>query len=102
MRKFQIVPIRISLKGNKYAKSREIVSEDQLTSPAVELIAAGFIKEVFVEEEVTKLESEDPILKIAKDSEEVNDIDVKEKVEVSKEKISKASIADIIKPIKRK
>lgn len=90
------------MKGNKYAKSREIVSEDQLTSPAVDLIAAGFIKEVFDEEEVTKLESEEPVLKIAKDSEEVDDIDVEEEVEVPKEKISKASIADIRKPIKRK
>lgn len=90
------------MKGNKYAKSREIVSEDQLTSPAVDLIAAGFIKEVFDEEEVIKLESEEPVLKIAKDSEEVDDIDVEEEVEVPKEKISKASIADIRKPIKRK
>lgn len=47
MRQFQVIPIRISLKHNKYAKSRENVSEDQLATPAVDLIAAGAIKEVF-------------------------------------------------------
>jgi len=52
MRKFQIIPISHSLKGNKIAKSGEIVSESQLTSPASELIEAGFIKEVFEEEDV--------------------------------------------------
>ena len=47
MRQFQILVIAHCLKGNKIAKSGETVSENQLTSPADELITAGFIKEVF-------------------------------------------------------
>jgi len=66
MRNFQVIPIKLSLKSNKYAKSREIVSESQLTSPAVDLIAAGFIKEVFKEEVVEEKETStetDPVIK---------------------------------------
>lgn len=59
MRQFQIIPIRISLKGNKYAKSRDIVSESQLTSPAVDLIAAGFIKEVFDADDIVTVDAEE-------------------------------------------
>lgn len=47
MRNFEILVIEHCLKGNKVAKWGEVVSESQLTSPASELIEAGFIKEVF-------------------------------------------------------
>ncbi|MEN9928930.1 MAG: hypothetical protein RLZZ231_851 [Bacteroidota bacterium] len=46
MKNFQVLVIAHCLKGNKIAKSGDIVSESQLTSPAFELIEAGFIKEV--------------------------------------------------------
>jgi len=46
MRKFKIIPIAHSLKGNKIAKCGDTVDESQLTSPASELIEAGFIKEI--------------------------------------------------------
>lgn len=46
MRKFEILTIAHCLKNNKVANFGEIVSETQLTSPASELIEAGFIKEV--------------------------------------------------------
>jgi hypothetical protein len=58
MRKFQIIPIAHSLKGNKLAEAGDIVSESQLTGPADELISAGFIKEVFENEEVAPEEEE--------------------------------------------
>ena len=46
MRKFKILVIAHSLKQNKIAKYGDIVSESQLTSPAFELMEAGFIEEV--------------------------------------------------------
>lgn len=49
MRKFKILVIAHSLKQNKVAKYGDIVSEIQLTSPASELMEAGFIQE-FIEE----------------------------------------------------
>lgn len=52
MRNFQVLPIAHSLKNNKVAKSGDVVSESQLTSPADELVSAGFLKEVFDTEEV--------------------------------------------------
>ena len=78
MRQFQIIPIRISLKGNKYAKSRDIVSESQLTSPAVDLIAAGFIKEVFDTDDIVTVGSEEVSpKKIAEFPKEVKKVVVK-------------------------
>jgi hypothetical protein len=86
MRKFQIIPISHSLKGNKIAKSGDIVSEIQLTSPAEELISAGFIKEVF---------------------EDVNDIDAEEEITTESEKEEvfedvKKEIKDIKKTFNKK
>ena len=51
MKNFQVLVIAHCLKGNKIAKSGDIVSESQLTSPAFELIEAGFIKEVVQDQE---------------------------------------------------
>lgn len=48
-RQFKVIPIRLSLKGNKFANSRDIVAESQLTSPANELIEAGAVVEVVSE-----------------------------------------------------
>lgn len=77
MRKFEVLVIAHSLKQNKIAKSGEIVLESQLTSPADELVSAGFIKEVF---------------------ENVNDIEVDEKtdLEIESEKV----FEDVEKPKK--
>jgi len=71
MRKFQVLPIAHSLKNNKVAKSGEIVSESQLTSPADELVSAGFLKEVFDTEEVVDKKEEIIVDKIEVKSEEV-------------------------------
>lgn len=46
MGNFKILVIAHSLTRNKVAKFGEIVSESQLTSPASELMEAGFIEEV--------------------------------------------------------
>jgi len=71
MRKFQVLPIAHSLKNNKVAKSGEIVSESQLTSPADELVSAGFLKEVFDTEEVAEEQEEIIADEIEVKSEEV-------------------------------
>ena len=77
MKNFQVLVIAHCLKGNQIAKSGDIVSESQLTSPADELIAAGFIKEVFEDvkdiktveaEEVTTADVEKEIKDIKKPS----------------------------------
>lgn len=60
MRNFQVLVIAHCLKGNKIAKSGEIVSESQLTSPASELIEAGFIKEVV--QDVNEIETEGKVV----------------------------------------
>lgn len=83
MRIFKILVIAHSLKQNKIAKYGETVSESQLTSPASELIEAGFIKEVF---DVKKYDSEELIPE--KENEEVFDV--------------KKEIKDIKKPINKK
>lgn len=83
MRNFKILVIAHSLKQNKIAKYGETVSESQLTSPASELIEAGFIKEVF---DVKKDDSEELIPE--KENEEVFDV--------------KKEIKDIKKPINKK
>lgn len=86
MRNFQVLVIAHCLKGNKIAKSGEIVSESQLTSPASELIEAGFITEVV--HDVNKIET----------VEEVVSADVEEKeVAADVEKV----IKDIKKPVKK-
>lgn len=85
MRIFKILVIAHSLKQNKIAKYGETVSESQLTSPASELIEAGFIEEVF---------------------EDVNDIEAEEEIdaEIEKEEVLdvKKEIKDIKKPINKK
>ena len=75
MRNFQVLPIAHSLKNNKVAESGDIVSESQLTSPADELVLAGFLKEVFDAEEVA-----DKIEEIEVESEEVAEEVVPKKV----------------------
>ncbi|MEN9914205.1 MAG: hypothetical protein RL528_950 [Bacteroidota bacterium] len=52
MRNFKVLVIAHCLKQNKVAKWGEVVSESQLTSPADELVSAGFIEEVFESKEV--------------------------------------------------
>ena len=54
MAKFKILVIEHCLKNNVVAKYGEIVEESQLTSPADELVEAGFIAEVSVEAEEKK------------------------------------------------
>ena len=88
MRTFKVLPIRMSLKGNKFAKSRDIVSESQLTSPAVDLIAAGFIEEV---SEVSEIETNEA---------EVIKLDTTDKIEKKPLAVKKV-IKDIKGPIKR-
>lgn len=88
MRTFKVLPIRMSLKGNKFAKSRDIVSESQLTSLAVDLIAAGFIEEV---SEVSEIETNEA---------EVIKLDTTDKIE-EKPLVVKKVIKDIKGPIKR-
>lgn len=102
MRTFQIIPIRISLKGNKYAKSKEIVSESQLTGPALELIEAGFIKEVFEEE--VDVEKTQVITLLKEDSEEDSEEGIEKELEeeeilteTTPNTINKESIKDIKK-----
>ena len=46
MAKYKILVIEHCLKNNVVAKYGEIVEESQLTSPADELVEAGFIEEV--------------------------------------------------------
>lgn len=46
MAKYKILVIAHCLKNNVVAKFGEIVEESQLTSPADELVEAGFIEEV--------------------------------------------------------
>ncbi len=54
MAKYKILVIEHCLKNNVVAKYGEIVEESQLTSPADELVEAGFIEEVSVEAEEKK------------------------------------------------
>lgn len=46
MAKYKILVIEHCLKNNVVAKYGEVVEESQLTSPADELVEAGFIEEV--------------------------------------------------------
>jgi hypothetical protein len=46
MAKFKILVIEHCLKNNAVAKFGDVVEESQLTSPADELVEAGFIAEV--------------------------------------------------------
>ena len=46
MEKYKILVIEHCLKNNVVAKYGEVVEESQLTSPADELVEAGFIEEV--------------------------------------------------------
>jgi len=73
MRKFKVLVIAHSLKNNKVAKYGEPVSESQLTSPASELIEAGFIQEVF-EEEVIEEETPNETVPTVIDKESISDI----------------------------
>lgn len=92
MRKFEIIPIAMTLKNNQIGKSGEVVEETQLNTNAQELISTGFIREIFSEKESEK--DEDPIdgmtveelKQLAKD----NDFDI--------EGVTKK--ADIVKAIK--
>ena len=54
MAKYKILVIEHCLKNNVVAKCGEVVEESQLTSPADELVEAGFIAEVSVEAEEKK------------------------------------------------
>jgi hypothetical protein len=54
MAKFKILVIEHCLKNNVVAKYGEVVEESQLTSPADELVEAGFIVEVSDEAEEKK------------------------------------------------
>lgn len=90
MRLFKVLPIKMSLKGNKFAKSRDIVSEIQLTSPAVELIAAGFIQEVT---EVSEIETNEA---------EVVTLDTLDEIVEKPLVLEKKVVKDLKGPIKRK
>lgn len=54
MRTFKVLVIAHSLTRNRIASFDEIVSENDLTSPADELIKAGFIEEVLEEKPKAK------------------------------------------------
>ena len=69
MAKYKVLVIAHSLKNNKVAEFGEEVDESQLTSPAKELVNAGFIEEVKTEESVEEAKAEANDLDI--DSEEV-------------------------------
>lgn len=53
MAKYKILVIEHCLNGNVVAKCNELVDESQLTSPASELVEAGFIE--LVDEDSEKL-----------------------------------------------
>lgn len=90
MRLFKVLPIRMTLKGNKFAKSRDVVSESQLTSPAADLIAAGFIQEV---KEVSEIETNAPEVVLL----DADDVIVEEPIVLEKKVIK-----DIKGHVKRK
>ena len=54
MAKYKILVIAHCLKNNVVAKCGDVVEESQLTSPADELVEAGFIAEASVEAEEKK------------------------------------------------
>jgi len=67
MAKYKIAVIGHLLKNNKVAKFGEEVDESQLTSPAKDLVKAGFITEIEAKEIVTI--SEDVSEKVSKKDE---------------------------------
>lgn len=69
MVKYKILVIAHSLKNNKIAEFGEEVEESQLTSPAKELVNAGFIEEVKAKESIEKAKVETNDLEV--ESEEV-------------------------------
>lgn len=66
MAKYKVLVIAHSLKNNKIANFGEEVDESQLTSPAKELVNAGFIEEVKSEESVEDLEVDSEEVKAEK------------------------------------
>lgn len=65
MKKFLVKTIALSLKANKIAKHGEVVAETQLSSPASELIEAGYIepyKEEIISEDVSEAEKEEIVV----------------------------------------
>lgn len=66
MAKYKILVIAHSLKNNKIAEFGEEVDESQLTSPAKELVNAGFIEEVKTKESVEDLEVDSEEVKTEK------------------------------------
>lgn len=60
MAKYKILVIEHCLKNNVVAKYGEVVEESQLTSPADELVEAGFIEEVSVEAEAEEKKASKP------------------------------------------
>lgn len=66
MAKFKVLVIALSVKNNKIAKCNEIIDESQLNSSAYELVNAGFIEEVKVEESVEDLEVDSEEVKAVK------------------------------------
>ena len=66
MAKFRVLVIALSVKNNKIAKCNEIIDESQLNSSAYELVNAGFIEEVKVEESVEDLEVDSEEVKAVK------------------------------------
>jgi len=66
MAKYKILVIAHSVKNNKIAKCGDVVDESQLNSSAYELVNAGFIEKVKVEESVEDLEVDSEEVKAVK------------------------------------
>ena len=66
MAKYKILVIAHSLKNNKIAEFGGEVDESQLTSPAKELVNAGFIEEVKAVKSVEDLEVDSEEVKTEK------------------------------------
>lgn len=66
MAKFKVLVIAHSVKNNKIAKCGDVIDESQLNSSAYELVNAGFIEEVKVEESVEDLEVDSEEVKAVK------------------------------------
>jgi len=95
MRKFRIIPISHSLKGNVIGKSGQVVLESQLSSPAEDLISAKFIEEVF--DDKLKVVVEDDV----KASEAVEEIEVVEEEVISRKELTKEDVLAIKKSPKK-
>jgi len=97
MRKFRVIPIAHSLKGNKIAKSGDIVEESQLSSPANELVLAGYLEDV-TESEKAKADAAEK-LRLATEAEKAK-ADVETETETENIEVVSETVKKEVKPKK--